>query len=126
MHRQQKIHEYLHKSPQGKKSPEATSPENFPPVKPSTGSYAFEIVSREQILTHLTNEAAPANRDQLTEQFGYAADSDEAEALRRRLGAMCRDAQLIQNRNGAYVPVKSSDLVAGYISANSAGFGFVI
>jgi len=109
----------------GKKTLGKKSARKETAAKPSSGSYAFEIVSREHILKHLTTQSAPANRDQLTQQFGYSADSDEAEALRRRLGAMCRDAQLIQNRNGAYVPVKSSDLVAGYISANAGGFGFV-
>jgi len=112
--------------PSGKKTKSGrNSQQGKPSGKSSNGSYAFEIVGREHILEHLTTQAAPANLRQLMQEFGYAAESDEAEALRRRLGAMCRDAQLIQNRNGAYLPVKSSDLIAGYVSANSAGFGFV-
>ncbi len=88
--------------------------------------YAFEIAGRDDILAFLAQHGAPVDLESLREHFGYAIDSEQAEALRRRLRAMCRDAQLIRNRAKAYVPVSSSDLVAGFISANAAGYGFVV
>jgi len=100
-----------------------------PSREPVTGSqrqYDSPVESREEILAHLADKAAPQSYKALLAAFGYSQESDEAEGLRRRLGAMCRDGQIIRNRAGAYLPVNDSDLVAGFVSANAQGFGFVV
>lgn len=63
--------------------------------------------------------------DALAEKLGLSNNPDNAEALRRRVGAMLRDGQLIQNRRRGLVPVDTDTLVAGRISAHPDGFGFV-
>jgi len=87
--------------------------------------YDVEVASRDNILDLLVESGAPADMADLLDHFGYKAETDEAEGLRRRLVAMCRDAQLIRNRSGAFVPVSASDLVAGYVSAIEPGVTFV-
>jgi ribonuclease R len=87
--------------------------------------YDNPIPSRELILKHLADRGAPANREQLTEEFGLH-DEDDQEALRRRLRAMERDGQLIYTRRGTYAPVDKLDLVLGRVSGHRDGFGFLI
>jgi ribonuclease R len=72
--------------------------------------YDNPIPSRELILQHLSDRGAPANREQLLEEFGLTSDEDQ-EALRRRLRAMERDGQLIYTRRGTYAPVDKLDLM---------------
>ena len=38
-------------------------------------------------------------------------DEEQIEALRRRLGAMCRDGQLLQNRRNGFVPAHKGDVI---------------
>jgi ribonuclease R len=76
--------------------------------------YENPIPSRELILQHLADRGSPANREQLVEEFGLTTE-DQIEALRRRLRAMERDAQLIYTRRGTYAPVDKLDLILGRI-----------
>ncbi len=87
--------------------------------------YENPIPSRELILQHLAERGAPANREQLVEEFGLSSE-EQVEALRRRLRAMERDAQLIYTRRGTYAPVDKLDLICGRISGHRDGFGFLI
>jgi ribonuclease R len=87
--------------------------------------YENPIPSRELILQHLDERGSPASREQLVEEFGLTTE-DQLEALRRRLRAMERDAQLIYTRRGTYAPVDKLDLIAGRISGHRDGFGFLI
>ena len=103
----------------------AKKPRRPAKAKAEDKAYDVEVASRDDILELLVESGAPADMTQLLRHFGYQEDTDEAEGLRRRLVAMCRDAQLIRNRSGAFVPVSASDLVAGYVSANAGGFGFI-
>ena len=57
---------------------------------------------------------------------GPASVEDQLEALRRRLRAMERDAQLIYTRRGTYAPVDKLDLILGRIAGHRDGFGFLI
>ncbi|MFB5205081.1 hypothetical protein, partial [Stenotrophomonas sp. 3diitr2024] len=43
-------------------------------------------------------------------------------ALSRRLGAMVRDGQLVQNRRGGFAPIQTLNLVTGVVIANLRGF----
>ncbi|MBD1587592.1 ribonuclease R [Pseudomonas typographi] len=87
--------------------------------------YDNPIPSRELILKHLADRGSPASREQLVEEFGLGSE-DQIEALRRRLRAMERDAQLIFTRRGTYAPVDKLDLIAGRVSGHRDGFGFLI
>ncbi|HVT36197.1 MAG TPA: ribonuclease R, partial [Nevskiaceae bacterium] len=54
------------------------------------------------------------------------APNEPVEALRKRLDAMVRDGQIVQNRKGAYGPVSRMNLIAGEVQAHRDGFGFLI
>ncbi len=87
--------------------------------------YENPIPSRELILAHLAERGSPASREELADEFGLSTE-DQIEALRRRLRAMERDAQLIYTRRGTYAPVDKLDLILGRISGHRDGFGFLV
>ncbi|MDI9250115.1 ribonuclease R, partial [Stenotrophomonas sp. RS-48] len=66
----------------------------------------------------------PQTAEELGARLGLTAP-DRAEALSRRLGAMVRDGQLVQNRRGGFAPVQALSLVTGVVIANPEGFGFL-
>ncbi|RMD68665.1 MAG: ribonuclease R [Gammaproteobacteria bacterium] len=87
--------------------------------------YSKPIPSREFILKVLMDEKLPMTLEQLAGLFGIR-DEEMVENLRRRLNAMVRDGQLIQNRRGAYLPVDERELVRGRVVAHPDGFGFLV
>lgn len=87
--------------------------------------YENPIPSRTLILQHLVERGAPATREQLCAEFGLH-DEDDVEAIRRRLRAMERDAQVVYTRRGAYAPVDKLDLVAGRVQGHRDGFGWLL
>ncbi len=87
--------------------------------------FQVQIPSREQLLSDLEDAGRPLKRVQIAQIYDLN-DAEEREALRRRLRAMVRDGQLIQNRKNAYGIASSMDLVSGRIQAHPDGFGFVI
>ena len=86
--------------------------------------YAEPIASREAILQVLGEADGPLTMEMLAERLDLTAP-DRAAALGKRLGAMVRDGQLLQNRRGGYVPAGPLDLIAGTVIANPDGFGFL-
>lgn len=88
--------------------------------------YEKPIASREFITTVLLAEKGPMDFEALAQKLELLDDDNAMEALRRRVGAMLRDGQLIQNRKRGLVPVDTEALIAGRISAHADGFGFVI
>lgn len=87
--------------------------------------YESPIPSRTLILQHLAERGAPATREQLCAEFGLH-DEDDIEAIRRRLRAMERDAQVVYTRRGAYAPVDKLDLIAGRVQGHRDGFGWLL
>lgn len=87
--------------------------------------YENPIPSRALILQHLEQRGAPASREQLCAELGVSNEED-VEAIRRRLRAMERDAQVVYTRRGAYAPVTKLDLIAGRVQGHRDGFGFLI
>ncbi len=85
--------------------------------------YEYPIPSREFILSYLGERGRPATHNQLRDELGLQSEVEE-EALRRRLLAMVRDGQLLQNRRGAYGPLDKMELIAGRIIGHKDGFGF--
>ena len=60
----------------------------------------------------------------IAQELGLAAPPD-FDALTKRLAAMLRDGQLIQNRRGGYGVASKLDLIPGAVIANAEGYGFL-
>ncbi|MGA7978915.1 MAG: ribonuclease R [Chromatiaceae bacterium] len=86
--------------------------------------YANPIPSREFILQVLSDTGVPPSFDELAVALDLVSEEDLV-ALRRRLGAMERDGQLVRNRRDAYCLVNKRDLIAGRVIGHPDGFGFV-
>jgi ribonuclease R len=87
--------------------------------------YADPIPSRTLILKLLAEHAGPLTLDELIHQLGLRR-LDQQGALEKRLGAMVREGQIVQNRRGAYGPVTQMNAIAGRVQAHRDGFGFLI
>ncbi len=86
--------------------------------------YENPIPSREYLLELLESSDGPLDQAALAEALNLHTE-DQIEALRRRLGAMCRDAQLIQNRRGGFVPLEKAAVIKGRVIGHRDGFGFL-
>lgn len=86
--------------------------------------YDQPIASREMILQVLAANDGPMDADALAQKLALTAP-DRFDALSKRLAAMLRDGQLLQNRRGGYAPAERMDLIAGSVIANPNGFGFL-
>ncbi len=86
--------------------------------------YARPIASREAILDWLARADRPLSFGQLLHDLKLH-QAEDVEALNRRLGAMLRDGQLVQNRRDEYCLVKRLPLVAGTVIGHRDGFGFL-
>jgi ribonuclease R len=76
------------------------------------------------ILQLLAAADGPMDADALAEKLALTAP-DRFDALGKRLAAMLRDGQLLQNRRGGYAPAARMDLIPGVVIANPDGFGFL-
>ncbi len=86
--------------------------------------YEQPIASRQMIIQLLTAADGPMDADALAQKLGLA-EPDRFDALNKRLGAMLRDGQLLQNRRGGFAPAAQMGLIAGVVIANPDGFGFL-
>ncbi|MBK7768107.1 MAG: ribonuclease R [Sulfuritalea sp.] len=86
--------------------------------------YEHPLPSREYILQILTAQGAPLEFERLVELLDI--QPAEIEPFQRRLGAMAREAQLLQNRRGDWLIPDKADLVHGRIAGHPDGFGFLI
>ena len=87
--------------------------------------YDNPIPSREFILELLRERGKPLDRRQLAAELKLYEDEDQ-EALRRRLRAMERDGQVIQDRRGGFGLVDHMDLIAGRVVGHRDGYGFLV
>ena len=87
--------------------------------------YSNPAPSRTFILHYLRERVVPLHYGQLCSAFALD-DPDQLEALRRRLIAMCRDGELIQNRKQAFCLPDKMELVSGRVQGHKDGFGFLI
>ena len=126
--------------PAGKKPgwlPELSKPRGKPAraSKPATrqidphaireaGRYEHPIPSREAIVEFLGRRAQLLTADALAQELRLTHPRD-LDALGKRLAAMLRDGQLLQNRRGGYGVAQKLDLIPGTIIANAEGFGFL-
>src|SRR5215469_16929263 len=86
--------------------------------------YARPIPSREAILDWLERADQPLPFERLLHELKLTQAVD-VEALNRRLAAMLRDGQLVQNRRDEYCLVKRLPLTAGTVIGHRDGFGFL-
>ncbi|WP_226469993.1 ribonuclease R [Luteimonas panaciterrae] len=120
-----------HPTPAGKAKPSAQhggSGRSGTPQDPHAAReaerYECPIASREAILQLLADAGGPQTAEALAEQL-QLTEPDRFDALGKRLAAMLRDGQLLQNRRGGYVPAQRLDLIPGTVIANPEGFGFL-
>jgi len=105
-------------------APQVAVPDKDPNAEREAERYEKPIASREMILQVLAAHDGPMDADALAAALEIG-DEQRRDALDKRLRAMLRDAQLLQNRRGGFVPAERADLIAGTVIANPDGFGFL-
>ena len=95
-----------------------------PQFEREKAQYEHPLPSREYVLQTLTAQGAPLEFGRLVELLDV--QPFEVEPFQRRLGAMARDAQLMQNRRGDWLIPDKADLVRGRVAGHPDGFGFLI
>ena len=108
----------------GPPMPPPRAPTADPQARREAERYANPIASREMILQVLAAADGPMDAEVLAAKLALEAP-DRFDALQKRLSAMLREGQLLQNRRGGYVPAARADLVPGTVIANPDGFGFL-
>ncbi|MDD2832937.1 MAG: ribonuclease R [Methylotenera sp.] len=101
-----------------------TKRNNDPHAAREASRYETPLPSRELILSTMAEQGIPLSVEQLYLLLDIS--DQEREVFNKRLNAMERDGQIIQNRKGALCIVDKLDLIAGVIQGHSDGFGFLI
>ena len=86
--------------------------------------YEFPVPSRTAVLAQLARSGEPLPLQKLADELGVQGERD-LEAFSRRLRAMERDGQLLQNRRGYYGLVEKMDMIRGRVIGHPDGFGFL-
>jgi ribonuclease R len=87
-------------------------------------SYENPLPSREYILQIVTEQGVPLSFERLVKLLDIR--QDEEEFFIRRLGAMARDGQLMQNRGSNWLLPDKANLVTGKVQGHVDGFGFLV
>lgn len=87
-------------------------------------NYENPVPSRELILQVLDDQGRPLDKWELAEFLEVGEDGEVG--LERRLKAMLRDGQLVENRKGKFGIASRMDLIAGKVQGHRDGFGFLI
>ncbi|MCD6055190.1 MAG: rnr [Gammaproteobacteria bacterium] len=85
--------------------------------------YESPIPSREHILDYLQQQDKPIVFKPLAAALNLNTP-EQLDALSRRLRAMERDGQLLQNRKGQYCIIDKLDLIRGRVIGHRDGYGF--
>ncbi|MEE9343253.1 MAG: ribonuclease R [Gammaproteobacteria bacterium] len=108
------------------KSPKKNSRfKSDPKAAREASRYDSPIPSREFIIERLDSLGRLINLEEIAKEFKLTSDQDR-EALRRRMRAMERDAQVIRNRRGDYGLIDRMDLIKGRVIGHADGFGFLV
>jgi len=86
--------------------------------------YDYPLPSREYILQVLAEQGVPVSLERLCDLLDIKPA--ELTDFSRRLGAMARDAQLLQNRRGDWLIPDKADLIRGRVEGHPDGFGFLV
>ncbi len=89
-----------------------------------TAQYDHPLPSREYILQTLAEQGVPVSFERICHLLDVA--DFERESFLRRLGAMARDAQLLQNRRDDWLIPDKADLIKGKVQGHPDGFGFLV
>ena len=95
-----------------------------PLIERERANYDHPLPSREYILQVLTEQGIPVAFERLCELLDIA--DFEREPFSRRLGAMAREAQLLQNRRNDWLIPDKADLLKGRVQGHPDGFGFLV
>ncbi len=85
--------------------------------------YEHPLPSREYVMDILRQHGAPLSAEELTVMLEI--NEEESVLFSRRLRAMERDGELIQNRRGDLCVVEKLDLIKGRVEGHPDGFGFL-
>ena len=85
--------------------------------------YEQPLPSREFIMDVLRQQGAPLLPEMLAGLLGIT--TEESDLFSRRLRAMERDGELMQNRRGDLCVVEKLDLIKGRVEGHPDGFGFL-
>ena len=96
-----------------------------PHAEREAANYDNPIPSREAILELLTQAEKPLNANKIASKLGLG-DSEQVDALGKRLRAMERDGQLMVNRRGAYGLVDKLNLLHCRVQGHRDGYGFAM
>lgn len=95
-----------------------------PHYEREAGKYENPLPSREYVLSTLAERGVPLSFDDLTALLDIRPQ--EFDAFARRLGAMGREGQLMQNRRGDYLIPDKADLIRGRVEGHPDGYGFLV
>ena len=87
-------------------------------------SYDHPLPSREYVLAKLAEQAVPSSFDEICRLLDI--DAPERETFLRRLGAMARDGQLMQDRRDNWLIPDKANLITGKVQGHPDGYGFLI
>ncbi|MAT94534.1 MAG: ribonuclease R [Halioglobus sp.] len=96
-----------------------------PHAEREASRYDNPIPSRELIMEVLTEAKKPLNHNKLAKKLELGSD-EQLDALGKRLRAMLRDGQLMQDRRGAFAVVDRLDLVRCRVQGHRDGYGFAM
>ncbi|UXI69819.1 ribonuclease R [Tahibacter amnicola] len=108
----------------GRSAPAAAQASTDPFAERERQRYEFPIPSREAILAFLVERGQLMTAEAIAQALELVHERD-FDALTKRLAAMVRDGQLIQNRRGGYGVAQKLDLLPGVVLANPDGYGFL-
>ena len=86
--------------------------------------YEKPLPSREYVLQLLEERGVPLPFERIVAELDV--QPHEHEDFTRRLGAMMRDGQIIQNRKGDWLIPDKADLIRGRIEGHPDGYGFLV
>ncbi len=95
-----------------------------PHLERELAKYEHPLPSREYILATLTEHGVPLETDRICDLLDVV--DSELVAFQRRLGAMAREGQLLQNRAGAWLIPDKADLIRGRVEGHPDGYGFLV
>ena len=95
-----------------------------PHYEREAGKYDFPLPSREYVMQILRDHGVPLSFESLAAVLDIG--THEFDAFQRRLGAMQRDGQVMQNRRGDYLIPDKADLIRGRVEGHPDGYGFLV
>ena len=94
-----------------------------PDAKRQAERYDLPIPSRRLLREFFEQRGAPLALDDVAREFGL--EGERKDALGHRLGAMCRDGDLVSNRRNEFCLTRRLPVQTGMVLAHRDGFGFL-